>query len=164
MAKQEINFEVTSCTLLANGDVLISPHRASGILAIVLGLPIALITLWMLISEPGRFCSIGIFGPALGGALTYVGIRALTASRILIDAGNRLVRVGKGGSPSGRTRSFDALEVGEQPVDVTVIEFGFSFVRAKLHFDDGSSLLLFATADAKKAQEAVHWLQAALTR
>ena len=112
----------------------------------------------MLISDPGARLFASIFVLALGGALSYVGVRALTAPEVSIETANRLIRVRARGSQSAQTRPFDAL-LG--PVNVSDIGFGFSLVRAGLRFDDGGSLSLFATGDEKKAQEIFRWLEAA---
>jgi hypothetical protein len=160
MAKQEIGFEVTSCTLQENGDVLVSPDRARGVLCIVLGLPIALVSICLLISEPDKLWTLGLFGPVLGGALVYVGIRALVAPKILVEIASRAVYVGSRGSQSCQTWSFDDLN--KQPLDVSTTQLGFSLIRANLRLGDGKSLLLFATADESKAQKAVEWLRSAL--
>jgi hypothetical protein len=160
MMKQELALEVTECTLMESGDVLISPMRGRAIFVTVLGLLLALVGLWMLISDPLDRLPASIIVLALGGLLSYVGVRALTAPEISIEVANRLIHVRARGSQSTQTRPFDALVV---PVNVTTMELGFPLVRAGLRFDDGRSLSLFATGDKKKAQEIIRWLEEAFS-
>ena len=159
MIRQTLALEVTDCTLMENGDVLISPKRGRGILVIVLGLPLALVGLWMFLSDPLEACYVSIFIIALGVALSYVGVRALRAPEISVKAAERLISVRARGSLSARTRPFDALA---GPVNVSTMESGFSLVRVSLRFVEGKPQSLFATGDRKKAQEVVRWLEAAL--
>jgi len=95
MTEQKLTLEVTDCTLMENGDVLISPNRGRGISVIVLGLPLALVGLLLLISGPGDDFFVRILLFALGGVLLYVGVRALTAPEISIEVANRLRRYRK---------------------------------------------------------------------
>jgi hypothetical protein len=67
MMKQELALEVAECTLMENGDVLISPMRGRAIFVTVLGLLLALVGLWMLISDPLDRLPASIIVLALGG-------------------------------------------------------------------------------------------------
>jgi hypothetical protein len=129
MTKQKLALEVTNCTRMENGDVLISPRRGRAIFVIALGLPLALGGLLLLISDPLEGLYVSILLLALGGALSYVGVRALTAPEISIEVANRLIHVRARGSLSAQTRPFDAL-VG--PVGASDVGFGFSLVHAGL--------------------------------
>lgn len=160
MTRQKLTLEVTDCTLMENGDVLISPNRGRGILVIALGLPLALVGLWLFLSDPLESCFMSIFIIALGVALSYVGVRAFRTPEISVKAAERLVSVRARGSLSARTRPFDALA---GPVNVSTLDLGFSLVRVSLRFVEGKPQSLFATGDKKKAQEVVRWLEAALT-
>jgi hypothetical protein len=159
MTKQKLTLEVTDCSQMEDGDVLISPKRGRGILVLALGLPLALVGLGLFVSDPFESCYVTILLLALGVALSYVGVRAFLAPEIEVSATERVIRVRARGSQSAQTRPFDAL-VG--PVNVATLEFGFSLFLVSLRFDEGKPQSLFATGDKKKAQEIVRWLEAAL--
>jgi hypothetical protein len=162
MTNQKITIEGKNCTRMQNGNVIISPNRVRGILLILLGLPIFLIILWMSISEPVDLF-IKISGVALGGALLYVGFRALVDPEIFIEAASRLIHVRSRGSQAAQTWAFEDLRgVGGKFLDVTTMGIGpFSLIRAKLHFHNGRPMLLFTTADRIKAQVIITWLEEA---
>lgn len=161
MIKQKLALEVTKCTLMDNEDVLFSPMRGRGIFAIVLGLPIALVGLWIMITDPWARLWVGIFALSLGLGLLYLGVRALTASEISIEVADRLIRVRARGSLTAQTWSFDTLEnVKGLPSD-TGEKDSFTLFRVSLEFKDGESMPLFATADVKKAKQIGQWLDAA---
>jgi hypothetical protein len=165
-ATRLIPLEVSDCTLMENGDVLINPNRSRGIFAMVLGLPLALVSLWMLnllISDfRGNFNTHFIVMPvlfALGGILLYLGIRTLTAPEISIEVASRSIHVRARGSQSAQTRPFDAIT---GPVNVTTLGLiAFSLVHVSLRFDDSKSLSLFMTGDKTKAEGVIWWLEAA---
>jgi hypothetical protein len=132
----------------------------------VLGLPLALVSLWMLnllISDfRGNFNTHFIVMPvlfALGGILLYLGIRTLTAPEISIEVASRSIHVRARGSQSAQTRPFDAIT---GPVNVTTLGLiAFSLVHVSLRFDDSKSLSLFMTGDKTKAEGVIWWLEAA---
>lgn len=162
MKKQRLKFEGSACTLMENGDVLISRRRVRGVFVILFGLLLALGGVWMFVMgishEPLRSLFYGGVLFALGGLLAYVGYRGLTGPEISIEVADRLIRVRARGSQPAQMRSFDDLS---GTVDVTTREILFPLVIARLRFDEGEPLSLFMTGDKKKAQLAVQWLKKA---
>jgi hypothetical protein len=150
---------------MENGDVRIYPNSGRGAFAFILGLPIALFSLWMLtvlISDfRGNFSGEFLLIPVLfvlGGLLLYFGVHAQNAPEISIDVANRLIHARARGSQAVQTWPFEAM-MG--PVNVTTMGFiAFSLVRVRLHFDDSKSLILFITGDETKAQQVIRWLEA----
>jgi hypothetical protein len=160
MIDQEITLEVTSCVRMRNGNVRISPKRGRAVFVIAFGLPMALFSVWLLISPVCRDAEV-FLTLFLGGALVYLGVRALTAPEISIEVDSRLIQIHKRGSQSAQTWSFESLEdVKGVPTD-TRKGSDIRLLRASLHFKDGESLPLFTTADVKKAKEVGQWLYAA---
>lgn len=162
MKKRVLKLEGAACTLMENGDVLISRRRGRGVFVVAFGVALALggvgLFFLSLPSEPLEGLVIGGLVLGLGVLLSSIGIRALTGPEISIVVADRLIRVGARGSQPGQTRSFDALR---GPVEVGSKQSTFPSVTVRLRFDDGEPLSLFMTGDTKKAQEIVRWLEAA---
>ena len=162
MKKRTLTLEGVACTLMENGDVLISRRRVRGVFVIVFGLALALAGVWMfvmaILSGPLRGIGIGVAVLVLGGLLSSIGIRALTGPEISIVVADRLIRVRARGSSSGQTWSFDDLQ---GPVEVVTKQTTLPSVDVRLRFDHDEPLLLFVTGDTKKAEEIVRWLKVA---
>ena len=162
MKKKTLRLEGAACTLMEGGDVLISRRRVRGVFVVGFGLVLALGGIWVFILSLPHEPLKGLFYAgmllALGGLLSYMGVRALTGPEISIEVADRLIRVRARGSQPAQTRSFDALS---GPVDVTTMEIVLPFIIVRLRFDDGEPLSLFVTGDKKKSQEIVRWLEAA---
>jgi hypothetical protein len=165
MTGRKLALEGKNCTRMHNGNVIISPNRGRGILLILLGLPLFLFSLWMFISEPGELF-IKLLSLSFGGALLYVGFHAMVDPEISIEVTNRLIHVRSRGSQAAQTWPFEALkDVGGKLLNVTTTGIGdISLIRTSLRLDDGRSLLLFTTADRRKAQRVISWLEAAFAR
>ena len=163
MKKRTLKLEGAACTLMENGDVLISRRRVRGVFVVALGVALALcgvgIFILSLPSGPLRGLAVGGLVLGLGVVLSSVGIRALTGPQISIQVADRLIRVRARGSQPVQTRSFDALR---GPVQVVFNQSTLPSVTVRLRFDDGEPLSLFVTGDTKKAREIVRWLEAAL--
>ena len=162
MKKRTLRLEGVACTLMENGDVLISRRRVRGVFVIVFGLLLALGGVWMFVlslpHEPLKGLLYAGMLLALGGLLAYVGYRGLTGPEISIEVADRLIRVRARGSQSAQMRSFDDLSGS---VEVTTRDIVFPLEIVRLHFLDGEPLTLFMTGDKKKSQAIVQWLEEA---
>ena len=162
MKKRKLRLEGAACTLMENGDVLISRRRVRGVFVILFGLLLALGGVWIFVlslpHEPLKGLLYTGVLLALGGLLAYVGYRGLTGPEISIEVADRLIRVRARGSQPAQMRSFDDLSGS---VDVTTMDIIFPLEIVRLDFLDGEPLTLFMTGDKKKSRAIVQWLEEA---